>query len=70
MDGGPEFVPALIAARMMGMSDAALRRRIRRGLLPVYRDPADRRFRLLRVSDLEQLTLSRRVLLIADEENV
>jgi len=35
----------------------------------VYRDPADRRFRLLRVSDLEQLTLSRRVFPIADEEN-
>jgi hypothetical protein len=58
----PEFVPTEVAARLMGMSDAALRRRIRRGLLAVYQDPADRRFRLLRVADLEEFTVNRRAI--------
>ncbi len=66
----PEYLPALEAARLLGMSDAALRRRIRRGLLPVYRDPADRRFKLLKVSDLEELVSSRRVIPVADMEGV
>ncbi|MDP9354233.1 MAG: helix-turn-helix domain-containing protein [Chloroflexota bacterium] len=70
MTGEPEYLPALEAARLLGMSDAALRRRIRRGLLPVYRDPADRRFRLLKVSDLEDLVSSRRVVPGADMEGV
>ncbi len=68
MSGEPEYVPALEAAKMLGMSDAALRRRIRRGLLPVYRDPADRRFKLLKVSDLDELVSSRRVVPVADME--
>ena len=68
MDGEPEFIPAQRAAKLLGMSDAALRRRIRRGLLPVYRDPADRRFKLLRVSDLEQLAAARHVVPLAGPE--
>jgi len=68
MSDHPEFVPTLRAARMLGMSDAALRRRVRRGLLPVYRDPADRRVKLLKVSDLEALATSRRVLPASDPE--
>lgn len=70
MTGEPEYLPALEAARLLGMSDAALRRRIRRGLLPVYRDPADRRFKLLKVSDLEDLVSSRRVVPVTDMEGV
>ncbi len=68
MTGEPEYLPALEAARMLGMSDAALRRRIRRGLLPVYRDPADHRFKMLKVSDLEELVSSRRVVPVADAD--
>ena len=68
MTNEPEYVPALEAAKMVGMSDAALRRRIQRGLVPVYRDPADRRFRLLKVSDLEEMVSTRRVVPVADTE--
>lgn len=68
MNERPEFVPALEAAKMLGMSDAALRRRVRRGLLPVYRDPADHRVKLLKVSDLERLASKRAVLPVASPE--
>ncbi len=69
MDGEGEFLPTLVAAKMLGMSDAALRRRIRRGLLPVYQDRSDRRFRLLRVSDLERLIASRSVYPVPNQED-
>ena len=69
MTGEPEFLPALQAAKLLGMSDAALRRRIRRGLVPVYRDPADRRFKLLKVSDLEAMVSTRRAIPAADPED-
>ncbi len=69
MDGEGEFLPTLVAAKMLGMSDAALRRRIRRGLLPVYQDRADHRFRLLRVSDLERLVSARWVNPVPDQED-
>ena len=66
MEGTPEFVSALQAARLLGISDATLRRRIRRGLLPVYTDVADRRFRLLKVSDLESLSSTRQIVPFRD----
>ncbi len=68
MDGEGEFLPTLVAAKLLGMSDAALRRRVRRGLVPVYQDRADHRFRLLRVSDLERLVASRSVSPVPDRE--
>ncbi len=55
VDDETAFVPMLAAARALGMSDAALRRRVHRAGLPVYRDRIDLRVRLLRAADVERL---------------
>jgi helix-turn-helix protein len=57
-----EYVPFTMAARLLGISDAALRRRVRKGLIPTHSDPLDFRFRLVRVSDLDQFLADRRLL--------
>lgn len=67
MSHGAEYMPVVRAARMLGISDATLRRRIRRGLLPVYGDPLDSRLRLLRVSDIEDFVSTRRLLPTTDD---
>ncbi len=48
-----DFVPMREAAKRLGMTTFALRRRIARGDLAVYSSPADLRQRLIRISDLE-----------------
>ena len=52
---GDEYVPLGQAQREWGISDHAFRRKITRGLLPVYTNPSDSRSRLVRRADLERL---------------
>jgi hypothetical protein len=59
MDNDTDLVPMLVAAKALGMSDAALRRRVRRAAIPVFRDRIDLRLRLLRASDVERLRAPR-----------
>jgi excisionase family DNA binding protein len=49
-----EYVPLTQAANLLGISLPALRRRIDRGQLSVYRSPTDLRVRLIRRKDLER----------------
>lgn len=42
-----DLVPMFVAAGMAGVSERAIRRAVSRGNLIVYRDPADRRRRLV-----------------------
>jgi len=41
------------AARRLGVSDPAMRRRVHGGELPLYTNPADKRVRLIRQADLD-----------------
>lgn len=59
MNSESDFVPMLAAAKSLGISDAALRRRVRRAAIPVYRDNIDLRLRLLRSDDVERLRAPR-----------
>ena len=48
----PEFVTFLEAARLVGVTDRTLRRRVRAGDLTAFLNPLDRRERLVRLADL------------------
>lgn len=48
-----EFVTITEAARRVGITEIALRRRIRRGELRAYQDPRDLRAKLVRVDELD-----------------
>jgi excisionase family DNA binding protein len=56
-----EFLSLGQAARRLGVSEFALRRRIAGGEIPVYDNPRDRRSRLIAVSDLEAYATPRRL---------
>jgi excisionase family DNA binding protein len=43
------------ALERLRIAKATLQKRVRDGVLPVYRDPLNRRVRLVKVEDLEQL---------------
>ena len=51
--GDGDFVGMLAAAQRAGVALGTLRRRVRSGELPVYRDPRDGRAKLVRVTDLD-----------------
>ncbi len=53
MSGEAEYVTITEAARRLGLSEPALRRRVERGLIPTFTSPQDLRARLVRVADLE-----------------
>lgn len=50
------FIPIRTAAKEAGVSLDTLRRRIEEGGIATYRRPLDKRFRLVRESDLVRLT--------------
>lgn len=50
-----ELVPMSEAARRAEVSRPTLRRAIADGGIPTYRDPLDKRLRLIRSTDLDQL---------------
>jgi hypothetical protein len=50
-----DMIGSVEACRRVGVTAPTLRKRIRRGDLPVYLDPFDDRRRLIRLSDLESL---------------
>ncbi len=49
-----DYVTLSAAAVRLGVSEPAIRRRVQRGELPVYSNPADLRSRLIRGADLER----------------
>jgi len=51
-----QFVRADEACRRTGLSERSLDRRIYAGEIPSFRDPRDRRYRLVAVEDLDRLT--------------
>jgi len=53
MTATTEFVPARMAARLLGVSGHTLRKRLNSGDLPAFVDPLDHRRRLVRLDDLE-----------------
>jgi hypothetical protein len=54
-----ELVNLTAASKITGVSIPALKRRVQRGEIAGWRDPADRRAILVRASDLEHLRLHR-----------
>lgn len=53
---GQGFVSIGTAAAIAGVSLDTIGRRVRTGVLPVFRCDADRRVRLVRVADIETMT--------------
>ena len=53
---GNEFLTLTAAANRVGLARQTLSGRVRLGLLPAFSDPRDRRFVLLKVSDLERMS--------------
>lgn len=51
---GDDFLTIQQAARWLGVSEPALRRRLDRNLIPIYSNPADLRSRLIKAADLER----------------
>jgi excisionase family DNA binding protein len=49
------FLTMAEALKRLGVAKATLQKRVRDGTLPVYRDPLNKRVRLVRAEDLEQL---------------
>jgi hypothetical protein len=62
MPQSDEFLPLSQAARRVGMTEVAIRRRVRRGDLVAFADPRDLRVKLVRVADLEAYVTSRRTI--------
>jgi hypothetical protein len=54
-----DFVGLTEAASLLGISPAALKRRIDRGYLAVYRDSGDLRVKLIRRRDLDRYSVPR-----------
>ncbi len=50
---GEDFLTIAEAARRLGVSEPAMRRRLERGLIPVYSSPCDLRSRLVKAADLD-----------------
>jgi len=55
-DGPTGFVTLTAAAAWVGIARQTLAGRVRLGLLPSFSDPRDRRFVLLRLSDVEGMS--------------
>ena len=54
--GPAGYLTLTAAAERVGLARQTLAGRVRLGLLPAYSDPKDRRFVLLKVSDLERMS--------------
>ncbi len=67
MTGGDQFLTLTQAARRLGLSEPALRRRIQAGVLPVFTNPRDRRSRLIRLIDLDTYAVPTPVLPVGRE---
>ncbi|MDP9470377.1 MAG: helix-turn-helix domain-containing protein [Chloroflexota bacterium] len=52
-----EYVTIAEAARRLGVSEPAMRRRVERGMIPVYSSPCDLRSRLVKAADLDAFRL-------------
>ncbi len=63
-----EYIAVDEAARRRGLAPRTLRRRIAAGELPLYRDGVDRRRRLVRLSDLDELIRPRPIARRARED--
>ncbi len=50
---GEDFLTITEAARRLGLSEPAFKRRVERGLIPVYSSPCDLRSRLVKAVDLD-----------------
>ncbi len=50
-----QFIRADEAIKRTGLSERSLDRRLASGMVPVYRDPLDKRRRLIAVKDLDRL---------------
>ncbi len=57
-----EYLSLTEAARRLGISEPALRRRVDRGQLAVYSNPIDLRSRLIKTADLERYTVPQPVM--------
>ncbi len=57
-----DLITVTFAARRLGMSEPTLRRRVREGLLTVYADPCDRRRKLVRIAEVDLLTMPQRLI--------
>ncbi len=63
----PQYVTLTEAARRLGVSEPAMRRRVERGLIPVYSSPCDLRSRLIKAADLARYTVPQPVMPAAGE---
>ncbi len=54
MSDAPEYVTITEAARRLGVSEPALKRRLDRNLIPTYSNPVDLRSRLIKAADVER----------------
>ncbi len=50
---GEDFLTIHEAAAVLGISEPALRRRVARGMVPVYSSPCDLRSRLVKAADVD-----------------
>ncbi len=51
---GEDFLTIREAAAVLGLSEPAVRRRVERGLIPVYTNPDDLRSRLVKATDIDE----------------
>jgi hypothetical protein len=63
-----EFVNIGEAARRLGTSEPAIRRRIQRGDLKAYAHPLDMRMKLLKIADLDRYGADVRALRVGEKE--
>ena len=57
MSEASEYLTITEAARRLGVSEPALRRRIDRGLIAIYSSPTDLRSKLIKVRDLKNFMI-------------
>jgi len=63
-----EYISLTEAARRIGLSDPAFRRRVRRGEIATYHDPRDWRRRLVKLADLDAYVAARPMVRTAMKE--
>lgn len=68
MTGGNDLIPVTLAARQLGVSEPTFRRRVRERALPLFGDPRDRRRKLVRVADIDELASFERLGPVSPQE--
>lgn len=53
MSDEPQYMTISEACHRLGLSEPALRRRVQRGLIPVYSNPDDLRSQLVKAADVD-----------------